>query len=248
MRGHSVESPSMVDPPWNYGIEGPSESCTQSAEVRLAVSGGQPIYFGITYVSFIPSRLPIFAVEPQYQHRYFFIFVKYIIWRTQNLQKISCWFKIWVGCVGLILVKLGTSSIPGFLQLPVWCPLGCYLSKHAGDHSMTTEACSSPHLTCLSLCGIEVWKLNWAICAMIVSFVNKKLGWNYVERLVNNFPVTSHTTMRQKWTSIEQMSLAVTGVICHNFLRDGTWRLIFTEQRMSCSRTTFTEPQHTCAF
>ena len=27
------------------------------------------VYFGITYVCFIPSRLPVFVVEPQYQHR-----------------------------------------------------------------------------------------------------------------------------------------------------------------------------------
>ena len=37
---HSVESPSMVDPQWNiWYSEGPSEICTQSAEVLLAVSG-----------------------------------------------------------------------------------------------------------------------------------------------------------------------------------------------------------------
>ena len=28
-------------------------------------------------------------------------------------------------------------------------PLGSYFCKHAGDHSVTTEACSPPHLTCL---------------------------------------------------------------------------------------------------
>ena len=34
----------MVDPSGIYGIEGPSEICTQSAEVRLAVSGAQPLF------------------------------------------------------------------------------------------------------------------------------------------------------------------------------------------------------------
>ena len=76
------------------------------------------------------------------------------------------WFKIWMGSVGPILINLGTYSIWGFLQLPVWCPLGSYLCKHAGDHSVTTEACSSSQLTCRGLCGMEVRKLNGPICAM----------------------------------------------------------------------------------
>ena len=37
------ETPSEI-----YGIEGPSEICTQSAEVRLAVRGAQPLFtFGL---------------------------------------------------------------------------------------------------------------------------------------------------------------------------------------------------------
>ena len=56
----------MVDLSGIYCIEGPSEICAQSAEVKLAVSGGTTsIYFGITYVCFIPSRLSAFAVESQ---------------------------------------------------------------------------------------------------------------------------------------------------------------------------------------
>ena len=49
----------------------------------------------------------------------------------------------------------------------MWCPLRSCLCKHAGNHSVTTKACSSPHLTCLGLCGMEVRKLNGAICAMV---------------------------------------------------------------------------------
>ena len=49
----------------------------------------------------------------------------------------------------------------------MWWPLADYLCKHAGDHSVTTEECSSPHLTCLGLCGMAAWKLNGAICSMI---------------------------------------------------------------------------------
>ena len=36
--------------------------------------GTTSVYFGITYVCFIPSRLPVFAVEPQYLLQYFFYF------------------------------------------------------------------------------------------------------------------------------------------------------------------------------
>ena len=89
-------------------------------------------------------------------------------WHIQNLQIISCWFKIWMRFVGPILIKLGTSSIWGFLYMPVWWPLGRYLCKHAGDHSVTTDACNSPHLTCLGLCGMAAWELKGAICAMLV--------------------------------------------------------------------------------
>ena len=32
---------------------------------------------------------------------------------------------------------------------------------------MTTDACSSPHLTCLGFCGIVAWKLNGALCPMM---------------------------------------------------------------------------------
>ena len=48
----------------------------------------------------------------------------------------------------------------------MWLPLGSYLCKHADNHSVTTEACSSLHLTCLCVCGMAAWKFNGAICAM----------------------------------------------------------------------------------
>ena len=76
---------------------GPSEICTQSAEVWLAVSGGQPLFtLGLlNYVCFIHSRLPVFAVEPQYQHQDFLFLLKVSFeGHIQNLQKNSCWFKI----------------------------------------------------------------------------------------------------------------------------------------------------------
>ena len=64
----------------------------------------------------IPSRLPVFAVEPQYLLQYFLFLSKVSFeLHIQNLQNISCWFKIWMGLVGPILIKLWTSSIWGFL-------------------------------------------------------------------------------------------------------------------------------------
>ena len=78
--------------------------------------GTTSVYFGITYVCFIPSRLPVFAVEPQYLLQYFLFLSKVSIeLHIQNLHKNSCWFKIWMGFVGPILIKLWTSSIWGFL-------------------------------------------------------------------------------------------------------------------------------------
>ena len=116
-RLHSVESPSMVDPQWNIWYWG---SKWNLHTVRWSAVGCEwgttSVYFGITYVCFIPSRLPVFAVEPQYLLQYFlFLWKVSFELHIQNLQKMSCWFKIWMGFVGPILIKLWTSSIWGFL-------------------------------------------------------------------------------------------------------------------------------------
>ena len=52
-----------------------------------------------------PSNFKAFATKPQYQHQFFYIFLKTIIWRTQNLQKNAYRFKAWMGFVGQILIK-----------------------------------------------------------------------------------------------------------------------------------------------
>ena len=84
--------------------------------------GTSYVYFRITYVCFIPNRLPVVAVEPQHQHRDFFKFVNIIIWRTHTKSfKKSYWFKIWMGFVGQILIKLDTSSIRGFYFFSCLC-------------------------------------------------------------------------------------------------------------------------------
>ena len=82
---HNVESPSMVDPQWNIWYWGSKWNfhtvCWGSVGCEW---GTTSVYFGITYVCFSPSRLPVVAVESQYRHQDFFIFVKSIIWRTHT--------------------------------------------------------------------------------------------------------------------------------------------------------------------
>ena len=114
---HSVESPSMVDPQWNIWYWGSKWNLHTVCWSAVGCEWGTTsVYFGITYVCFIPSRLPAFAVEPQYLLQYFLFLSKVSFeLHIQNLQKISCWFKIWMGFVGPIWIKLWTSSIWGFL-------------------------------------------------------------------------------------------------------------------------------------
>ena len=152
----------MVDTQWNIWYWGSKWNLhTVCWDAVGCEWGTASVYFGITYVCFIPSRLPVFAAGPQYRLQDFLFLSKVSFeGHIQNLQKISCWFKIWIGFVGPILIKLWTSSIWGFLWLSVWWPLGGYLCKHAGDHSVTTEVWTSPHLTCLGLCGMAAWKLS----------------------------------------------------------------------------------------
>ena len=116
-RNHSVESPSMVDPQWNIWYWGSKWNLHTVCWSAVGCEWGTTsVYFGITYVCFIPSRLPVFAVEPQYLLQYFLFLSKVSFeLHIQNLQKMSCWFKIWMGFVGPILIKLWTSSIWGFL-------------------------------------------------------------------------------------------------------------------------------------
>ena len=165
---HSVESPSMVDPQWDIWYWGSKwnlhTDCWSAVGCEWCTTS---VYFGITYVCFIPSRLPVFAVEPQYLLPDFLFLSKVPFeGHIQNLQKISCWYKIWMEFVGPILIKLWTSSIWSFLWLPLWWTLGNCLYKHAGHHSVTTGACRPPHLTCLGLCSMAAWKLTEPICAM----------------------------------------------------------------------------------
>ena len=85
---HSVESPSTVDPSGIYGIEGPSEICTQSAEVRLAVSGAQPLFtlgllmFALSLVDFLSLLL-----SPSTYFKIFYFCQKYHLKDTYKIFK-----------------------------------------------------------------------------------------------------------------------------------------------------------------
>ena len=64
---HSVESPSMVDPQWIIWYWGSKWNLHTVCWSAVGCEWGtSSVYFGITYVCFIPSRLPVFAVEPHY--------------------------------------------------------------------------------------------------------------------------------------------------------------------------------------
>ena len=113
---HSVESPSMVDPQWDIWYWGSKWNLHTVCWSAVGCEWGTTsVYFGITYVCFVPSRLPVFAVEPQYLlQNFLFLSTVSFEGHIQILQKNSCWFQIWMRFVGPILIKLWTSCIWGF--------------------------------------------------------------------------------------------------------------------------------------
>ena len=84
--------------------EGPSEICTQSTELRLAVSGGQTL-FTLELLMFTLSSTDFLSLlwSPSTNIDIFDFCQKYHLKDTHNIFKKSCWFKIWMGFVGQIL-------------------------------------------------------------------------------------------------------------------------------------------------
>ena len=84
----SDENSSTVDPQWDIMYRGSKWNLhTVCWDAVGCEWGTTSVYFGITYVCFIPSRLPVFVVEPQYQHRDFLFLSKLSIkGHTQNLH------------------------------------------------------------------------------------------------------------------------------------------------------------------
>ena len=101
---HSVESPSMVDSQWNIWHWGSKWNlhtvCWDGVGCQWGTSS---VYFGITYVCFIPSRLPVFAVEPQYRHQDFSYLSKLSFeGHIKNLYWLSCEclpFEVFFSCL-----------------------------------------------------------------------------------------------------------------------------------------------------
>ena len=93
---HSVESPSMVDPQWDIWYWGSKWNLHTDCWSAVGCEWGTiSVYFGITYVCFIPIRLPVFAVEPQYLLQDFLFLSKVSFeGNKQNLD----YKKKWLSC------------------------------------------------------------------------------------------------------------------------------------------------------
>ena len=135
----------MVDPQWNiwyWGSKWNLHTVCWSA-VRCEW-GTTSVYFGITDVCFIPSRLPVFAVELQYLLQYFC--QKYHLNYTYKISK-----KFHVGLMGFegpILITLWTFSIWSFLQLPLWgYPRNCLCKNAVTTQWPLKLQPNSPHLS-----------------------------------------------------------------------------------------------------
>ena len=142
---HSVESPSMVDPQsWYWGSKWNLHTVCWD---RVGCEWGTTsVYFGITYVCFIPSRLSIFAVEPQYRHQDFLFLSKVSFeGHIQNLQKISCWFKIEMGFVGPILSKIVNVFHSRFSLIA--CVMASYANMLVTTQWPVKVQLTSPHLS-----------------------------------------------------------------------------------------------------
>ena len=135
----------MVDPQWDIWYWGSKWNVhTVCWSVVGCEWGTTSVYFGITYVSIVPSRLPVFAVEPQYLLQDFLFLSKVSFeGHVQNLQKISCWLKIWMRFVVVNVLHLRFSLVAslmgpwGLLMQTCWPPLSDHWSVQS----------TSPHLS-----------------------------------------------------------------------------------------------------
>ena len=116
--------------------------------------GTTSVYFGITYVCFIPTVRLVFAVGLQHQHRFFYFCKKNTFIMTQaKFSKTLCRTNI---------DKVGNVPHSTFSSVALWCPLDSNLNKHAEGHSITNEACTSlagDHSVTTEVCTtlVRVW-------------------------------------------------------------------------------------------
>ena len=160
--------------------------------MRLAVSGGQPLVslglpmFAFSLEYFIslpwgPSTLCRGAPVPIW---IFSLPVEKIIWRTNKIfKKIHVGLKLEWGLLDKYWLSWKRLLFEFFFQLPLWCPFGSNLWKHACGHSVTTEACSrAPHLP-----G-SVWygglQAHWSYLHYRTFEVPHKISYPYIERYI----------------------------------------------------------------
>ena len=78
----------MVDPSGIHGIEGPSEICTQSAEMRLTVSGAQPLFtLGLFMFALSPVDFLTLLLSPSTYFKIFYFCQKYHLKETYKIFK-----------------------------------------------------------------------------------------------------------------------------------------------------------------
>ena len=78
----------MVDPQWDIWYWGSKWNLHTVCWSAVGCEWGTTsVYFGITYVCFIPNRLPVFAVEPQYLLQIFYFCQKYHLKNTYKILK-----------------------------------------------------------------------------------------------------------------------------------------------------------------
>ena len=158
----------MVDPQWTIWYWGSKWNLHTVCWSAVGCEWGTTsVYFGITYVCFIPSRLPVFAVKPQYLLQYFFYLCqKYHLNYT---------YKIFKKChVGLKFEwGLQDQYWLSFERLPFEIFFSCLCEGLPGiayaNMLVTTQwpLKRAAHLTSLVwVCVLWLpWKLNGAICA-----------------------------------------------------------------------------------
>ena len=98
----------MVDPQWDIWYWGSKWNLHTVCWSAVGCEWGTTsVYFGITYVCFVLSRLPVFAVEPQYLLQDFSFLSKVSFeGHIQNLQKFhvglkfewGLWDQYWLSC------------------------------------------------------------------------------------------------------------------------------------------------------
>ena len=84
----ALNLPVLQNPSGIYGIEGPSEICTQSAEMRLAVDGAQPLFtLGLLMFVLFLVDFPSLLLSPSTYFKIFYFCQKYHLKDTFKIFK-----------------------------------------------------------------------------------------------------------------------------------------------------------------